>query len=160
MVLVVLVGCATMPENTLLIAADTLHLRQLQTKRFDTGDEATVLSACAALLQDLGFKIDESESSIGLLTGSKKRSAKHVVNIVLAVILGVPYDDEQIMRAFVVIRPVGEDGKSHAVRVTFHRTVYNDKREISKVEELQEPEMYRAFFEKLSKALFLEAHDI
>ena len=158
-------GCAT-SEAMLTLKPDSLQLRQQQTKRFDTGDEGSILTACAALLQDLGFKIDETEPAIGLLSGSKRRSAKDVKEIVVKVVVGVllggqniPYSDEQIMRALVVTKRAGSD-KSHSVRVTFQRTVFNSDKRLSKMEDLQEPEMYQMFFEKLSKALFLEAHDI
>jgi hypothetical protein len=46
------------------------------------------------------------------------------------------------------------------VRVTFQRLVWNDMGTLSKVERLDEEEMYIEFFDKLSKALFLEAQEV
>jgi hypothetical protein len=56
-------GCAgTIPPEALQWNKETLKQRQLQTRKFDTQKEGDVLSACAALLQDLGFALDESAS--------------------------------------------------------------------------------------------------
>ena len=162
--LAVLTACAMTPEEAMTLKAESLQQRQLQTRRFDTGDESKILSACASLLQDLGFKIDEADSKLGVLVGSKQRSAYDSRQIATAIVMSllgvpVPLDTEQTMKICVVTRPVGESGKSTAVRATFHRTVYNEQKLVSKVEELTDQKIYQTFFEKLSQALFLEAHD-
>ena len=64
------------------------------------------------------------------------------------------------MKAFVTTRPAGTEGRQIAVRVVFERAVYDTDGRLTKMEALNDPKMYRTFFEKLSKALFLEAHDI
>ncbi len=141
----------------------TVEDRQLQTRRFDTMNEAEILSASAALLQDLGFGIDESETKLGLIAASKERDATDAGQVigsaVMAALFGVatPVDDYQKIRVSVVTRPVG--GKVN-VRVTFQRAVWNTDGRLSQLERLDEPEMYEGFFEKLSKAVFLEAHEI
>lgn len=71
----------------------------------------------------------------------------------------VPYDETQKMRVSVVTQPLG-DGKSTAVRVTFQRIVWNTHKQISRREQLSDPEIYQEFFSKLSKAVFLEAHQL
>jgi hypothetical protein len=122
------------------------------------------LSSCAELLQDTGFNIDRSETKLGLIVGSKQRSAKDGGQIATAVLLAVllrvyiPTDDTQIMRASIVTYPYGEERKSIAVRVTFQRTVFDAKGQITTKEGLTDPEIYQEFFEKLSKSLFLEAN--
>jgi len=70
------------------------------------------------------------------------------------------YDCKQKIRASVVTSPAGENGERTAVRVTFQRIVWDQKNRISKLEKLNNPKMYQEFFEKLSKAVFLEAHGI
>ena len=69
-------------------------------------------------------------------------------------------DVRQRLRASVITRPVGDDGGSIAVRVTFQRIVWNTQNRVSKAEALKDPEQYQEFFQKLSKAVFLEAHEI
>lgn len=66
-------GCATtIPPEALKFNPDTLANRQLQARKFDTKNEKELLSASAAVLQDLGFNLDESAPGIGVLVGSKK----------------------------------------------------------------------------------------
>jgi len=60
-VLFLFVSCATtIPKEALQLSKESLKDRQLQTRRFDT-DEKTLLSASAAVLQDLGFTINEAK---------------------------------------------------------------------------------------------------
>lgn len=161
----ILAGCASIPKDILQLSPESLRERQLQTRRFETQDEAKLLSASAALLQDLGFTINKSVTSLGVITASKDRSAVEAGQVVLAVLLSilaqqnVPYDEKQNMRVSVVTRPLG-DGTSTAVRVTFQRIVWNTHKQISKREQLNDPEIYQEFFSKLSKAVFLEAHQL
>ena len=166
-ILLLLAGCAAVTlEADLNLTPEMLAQRQLQTRRFETMDEQKILKTCAALLQDTGFSIDESDAKLGILTASKKRDAtdamQWAVYLTASILLGVPIppDDNQIMKACVTTRPVGEGGRQVAVRVVFERIVYNTERRISKIEALNDPKIYQSFFEKLSKALFLEAHDI
>ena len=51
------------------------------------------------------------------------------------------------------------DGES-IVRVTFQRIIYNSKGMTTKAEQIKDPALYQEFYEKLSKAVFLEAHEI
>jgi len=71
----------------------------------------------------------------------------------------LPPDQNQVMKAFVTTRPVGEGGRQVAVRVAFERTVFDTEQRLKRIEPLNDPKMYQGFFEKLSKALFLEAHE-
>ncbi len=163
----VLAGCEqTIPKEALKLTEKSLEQRRAQTRRFDTADEAELLSASAAVLQDLGFNLDESETRLGLVVASKERDATETGQVVgailLAVLLGapMPIDEVQKIRASLVTRPFDEPSEGTAVRITFQRIVWNSNRQISKIEALTDPELYQRFFEKLSKAVFLEAHEI
>ncbi|MCK4824979.1 hypothetical protein KA005_55025, partial [bacterium] len=68
-------------------------------------------------------------------------------------------DKEQKVKASVVVKP-SLDGSKIVVRVTFQRIVWNMQNNISKVETINEPEIYEKFYSGLSKAIFLEAHKI
>lgn len=165
------VSCApTIPKEALQLSKESLKERQLQTRRFDT-DEKTLLSASAAVLQDLGFNINESETDLGLIACSKQREAVSAGQIVGAIFLALltgavtPVDKEQLIRASLVTRPVHIDktDKSKcqtAVRITFQRIVSNTQGQITRREGINEPKIYQEFFDKLSQSLFLEAHQL
>ncbi len=71
-----LAGCEPgIPKEALELSPESVKDRQLQTRHFETRDEAKLLSASALLLQDLGFTLDESETKLGVIVGSKTRSA-------------------------------------------------------------------------------------
>lgn len=164
-------GCTTttvQPED-LRLTPETRAKRQSQMRVFDTGNEAGVLVAVAAVLQDIGFQIDESEMQLGLIVGSKERSAIQpgavAASVTLAVALTIltgeaidpVYDERQTMRVSVVTTPV-EEKNGTAVRVNFQRLVFTNTGVISKKQVLGSDEIYQEFFAKLSKSLFLGAH--
>lgn len=160
-------GCATaIPKDALILQEQSMAWRQMQSRRFETNAEAEVLSACAALLQDLGFTISESETKIGLIAAYKERDATEAGQVISSIIFSalfgsdVPIDKVQKMKASIVMRPIGEKKQNIVVRVTFQRIVWNNRNEISKIERLNNPQQYQEFFSKLSKAMFLEAHEI
>jgi hypothetical protein len=138
--------------------------RLLQSRRYDTRDEAEVLRASASLLMDLGFTVDASDELLGVLVASKDRTAVVTGQMLTAMFASalfgtdVPYDHHQKLRASIVTRPTGQ--KSLVVRATFQRIVWNSHGLESRREALNEDWIYLEFFGKLSKALFLEAHDL
>lgn len=163
----VIQGCqTTIPKEALQLSSESLKTRQLQTRRFDTKEEATLLSASAQVLQDLGFNLDESETKLGVIVASKDRDATEAGQIVgavlIAVIFGVsvPVDKLQKIRVSLVTRPMKSETGGMAVRITFQRLIWNDRGQISRLETLDDAKIYQEFFEKLSKAVFLEAHEI
>ncbi len=164
---IILFGCAKkIPKEALQLTPESLKLRQLQTRRFDSKDEKALLAAGAGVLQDLGFTLDESEPELGIIVASKDRSAVETGQVIGAVILmalimvPIPWDKTQKIRASLVTRPAGTDDESTLVRVTFQRIVWNTQGQISKTEPLDEPEFYQEFFARLSKAVFLDAHEL
>jgi hypothetical protein len=164
--LTLLSGCQSpVPPQALAPKQQTLEMRRIQSRRFDGGDEKKILAASAALLQDLGFNIEETSSELGLLVASKDRSAVEtgqvVASVVVALLTGAatPYDKDQRFRASITTQ-VSEDKKSVIVRVTFQRTVWNTQNQVSRNEALSKPQQYQEFFQKLSKAVFLEANDL
>lgn len=155
----------TIPPEALQLSEVTLEDRQLQSRRFKTNDEKKIISAVAAVLQDLGFNLDESETKLGVVVASKDRDAVEAGQVagafVVAVLFGAnaaTYDHKQKMRASVITSPTKNN--STMVRTTFQRIVWNQRGIISKLERLNEPKAYQNFFSKLSKAVFLEAHKI
>ena len=228
-----LAGCAAqVPRDALQLTPDSLQNRQMQTRRFETTDRATMLTAATGVLQDLGFSLEEAEVPLGVLVGSKKRDATSATQLAGAFILAAlgggstAVDSHQTIRVSMVMREnSGAPGKSPAkslsasdlasiradmeknisaalrknhseeisrkvarqvadstakvletdlknvlavqtsggdsiVRVTFQRIVFDTAGQITRAEQINDPAVYRQFYDKLSKSVFLEAHEI
>ncbi len=159
-----LVACGGIPKDALQFNIDTLADRQLQTRKFDIKDEKALILAGAGVLQDMGYAIDESETKLGVVVGSKNRDATSGAQVAGAVVLALlgggstPIDKTQLIRASLITRT--SDSGSILLRVTFQRTVWNTQNEITKIEAIKDPLIYKEFFEKLSKSAFLEAQEI
>ena len=167
LVFLVLVGCETIPKDALRLSPESLEQRSLQTRKYEGISEQDILAASAGVIQDLGFNIDESETKLGLIVGSKERGATDAGQVAAAVVLALftgsvmEVDKKQLLRVSLVVRPTAEnDDKNHFVRVTFQRTVWGTDNNITRIEALDDPEMYLEFFDRLSKAVFLEGHKI
>jgi len=160
----ILSGCTPGLKDALNFKPETLENRQMQTRRFNTTNYNSMLNAASAVFQDLGFTLDESEYKLGILVGSKDRDATSAGQITAAIILsalsGVPtaYDKDQTILASMVMREI--KAGSSTVRVTFQRVIRNTAGQISRQEQINEPEIYQEFFDKLSQAVFLEAHEL
>jgi hypothetical protein len=161
-----LAACTTIPEDAFRLSPTSLEDRQMQSRKFDTLDQKRLLAAGAGVLQDLGYNIDESNTTLGVLTASKQADAKDTRQIVALVALGIltgtmaPYDQKQKINLCLVITPSLEDAKASVARITMQRMVWNSQGTLSRVESIKAPELYQAFFDKLSKAVFLEANQI
>jgi hypothetical protein len=159
-----LVACGGIPKDALQFNIDTLADRQLQTRKFDIKDEKALILAGAGVLQDMGYAIDESETKLGVVVGSKNRDATSGGQVAGAIVLALlgggstPIDKTQLIRASLITRT--SDSGSILLRVTFQRTVWNTQNEITKIEAIKDPVIYKEFFEKLSKSAFLEAQEI
>jgi hypothetical protein len=159
-------ACAPkIPKEALMLKPESMQNRQMQTRRFATTDEGHLLNASTALLQDMGFTLEEANAPLGVLVASKMRDATSAGNVTLAVVATlltrqpVSYDKEQKMRAAVVTKLL-PNGKEMSVRVTFQRIVFNTQGQVTTAEAIIEPEAYQEFFSKLSKSVFLEANQI
>jgi hypothetical protein len=154
-----LVACQhRIPKDALTLSPESLKDRQLQTRIFETNDEKKLLTASAALLQDLGYTIEESEVSCGVIVSSRDRDVTEVGGLFCFLCLGAPYDQKQKIFASLVTRPL--DDKRIAVRITFQHMVWNNQRMLVKNEQINDPEIYQKFFSKLSTSVFLVAHEI
>jgi hypothetical protein len=170
-VFVILAGCMPLeiPKEALQLTEESSARHKLETRRFETKDEQALLDAATVIVKDLGFTIDATSKELGLIAGSKKESpyniagmatsaAVAVISSALSFPTSMPYSKDQMIRASVVARPV-EDGNSTAVRITFQRVVWDTEGKVAKSELLEGPVEYQTFFQKLAKALALDAHE-
>ena len=184
-------GCATtIPPEALQMQPDTLANRQIQSRKYDIKTEKELLSASASVLQDMGFNLDESQTSLGLIVASESRDAKDGGQIAGAILMGflfgaaaVSYDKNQKIRASLVTKPAVtnnpikvelttnagknikfdqqvEASSGFVVRVTFQRLVWNQNNVMTKVEGINDPAIYTEFYDKLSKSVFLQAQNV
>jgi len=184
-------GCATtIPPEALQMQPDTLANRQIQSRKYDIKTEKELLGASAAVLQDMGFNLDESQTSLGVIVASKSRDAKDGGQIAGAIVMGflfgaaaMSYDKNQKIRASLVTKPAVTNnpikvelttkaGKNikfdqqvdassgFIVRVTFQRLVWNQNNVLTKIEGINDPAIYTEFYDKLSKSVFLQAQNV
>ena len=179
--LAMLAGClyGGNPADLLAPSPQATADRQMQTRRYDAIDDAMLLSASVHVLQDLGFTIKVSDTQLGFIEGSKEQEAKapgqktgllflEMLVIAMAASQGGgsapqlpqgPPPEEQTVNVMLVITPAGP-GYPHSrlVRVTFSRWVRQPLHMAAGT--LREPGLYAAFFQLLSKSIFLEAHQL
>lgn len=172
----------TRPDEFFQLTPESQVHKAAQTRYFETADDIELLSASAAVLQDLGFQVSESVYPLGYLRATKERSARERNQsiarfFVLLLSMGrylMPVDLHQKIEASMVARPVNEDATRHEVRIQFYRIVWKGDGQVSsgqgqshyippgeqRMEMIRDPLIYQQFFAKLSKAVFLEAHKI
>jgi len=183
-------ACATGPKTTpaelFELTPESAAHRALQTRRFETPSSDELLSASAAVLQDLGFQITESDRSLGFLRAAKERSAREYgqeiqrdlvafLSAVLSAFGGanafmlIPVDLHQQINASLVAQPLQDDDTRQQLRIVFYRLVWKGDGTSGnqgippgeqKMEMLRDPLIYQQFFARLSKAVFLEAQKI
>ena len=166
-IFLLLTGCVTLPPDALKPGPESLADRQLQTRRFEGILENDLLSASSGVLQDLGYTLTESETKLGVIVADKDRDATDAGQVAAAIFIAmfgggsVAIDKNQKIRVSLVARPASDSNpKSHYIRVTFQRIVWNTQNQVTRIEPLRDPKLYEGFFEKLSKAVFLEGHKI
>ena len=92
----------------------------------------------------------------------RRRSRRHCAGTVWRLL---PVDKTQKIRVSLVTRPaLAADGAprpdSQTDRITIQRMVWNTANQLTRIESIEEPEIYQEFFEKLSKSIFLEVQEI
>ena len=157
------------PREALQLTEESPARRKLQTRRFETKDEQALLDAVGGVVQDLGFTIDATSKELGLVAASKSESAKNigematsaavaVISTALQFPTSIPYSKDQLIRASIVTRRAENDNGT-AVRLTLQRVVWDTEGNVAKSELLEGPAAYQNFFDKLAKALVLDAHE-
>ncbi|MEX5214183.1 MAG: hypothetical protein NW703_08455 [Nitrospiraceae bacterium] len=175
LLVIIAAGCApeTQPADLFALSPEIPRNRAMQTRFFETPNELELLSASAAVLQDLGFQVEESVKEVGFLRATKERSAREYgqdIQRVLTLLLSLghlqmPVDLHQKIAASLITRPLNAETTRQEVRIMFYRVVWKGDGQADRqyippgeqyMEMIREPEIYQQFFAKLSKAVFLE----
>ena len=156
-------GCTpTVPKGSLALKPESLELRQVQSKVYENLNEEIVISSAVSVMQDLGYTIKETESKLGLVVGEKRRDATEAGQVALAILgafagVRTEIDSNQAIKMSLVVSPVSINNNTrYQARIAIQRVVWNTAGRISKIETLNDKEIYNEFFSKLDKALFLE----
>lgn len=168
-------GCAGIPEEAYRLPPSTLDVREMQTRSFEVDDEANIIGASVALLQDMEYNLDEVEPALGLLTASKTVDADSASQkaglIALDVLAGVfaalgggsagggaymSADDKIDLELTLVVLPSLAREGSYTARFTIQSTLWDKSDRVKEEGAIKDPAVYQEIFDKLSKALFLE----
>jgi hypothetical protein len=174
--LAMLGGCATIrePSEFFELSSESQANKAMQTRLFETDNEKELLSASAAVFQDLGFQVEDVVREVGMLRAVKERSAREhgqdigrfIVSTMTLCYVRITVDLHQKISAVLIIRPTKYAGMRSEVRVSFYRVVWKSDGYVERssippgeqrMEMIYDPGIYEQFFAKLSKAVFLEA---
>ena len=170
-------ACETLPEDAFRLSESAMEMREMQTRTYDDVTDIQILSASSAVLQDLGYAIDEVEKELGVLSASKRADAKDNVEIagkialdvadcILTLFIGCEDDafqsskDVQDIRMTLVVIPDLDNEGAHKVRLTMQRIVWARSGELYEQETINDVTVYKSFFDKLSKSVFLEKEGV
>lgn len=170
-----LASCATTQPDYFSPSQSSVTARKMQARVYPSVDESDVMSAAAAVLQDMGYSIDEVEARLGVISASKRADATNRLQAFGTLTLdsmkcaltflmacsGNHYgviDDVQDIRLTMVSMPQS-DG-SVAVRITIQRRIYDKRGRLSEQSTISDAAVYDMLFAKLSKAVFLEEQGI
>jgi len=170
-------ACQSMPSDAFRLPESSLATRDMQTRVFSDVDDTGVMSASSAVLQDMGYAIDEVENTLGVISASKRANATNrleafgsltldSVKCVFTLLIacdGKNYgeiDDVQDIRLTLISMPQPDDARDVAVRVTIQRVVWNKSGRLTEQSTVTDSNVYEALFAKLSKAVFLEQEGI
>ncbi|MCK5122187.1 MAG: hypothetical protein KAQ91_09395 [Methylococcales bacterium] len=179
---ILLTSCTTMPkpESFFQLTPSSARYKALQSRIIESSKEKELLSASAAVLQDLGFQIEESVIDAGMLRAVKERSAREysqeigrffvfILGIFAQTAIIIPVDLHQQIAATLVMHPIENSTSRFNVRIVFYRTLWKGDGSSGNqsippgqqsMEMIYDPQIYQQFFAKLSKSVFLEIHQI
>ncbi len=98
-----------------------------------------MMQSALGALQDLGYTIDESQATTGVIVASRVSGA--------------------LIRAQVTVRPVPRQSAT-VMRATFQRIIPRPGAMLAVGESLEDPALYQGFFERVAQSAFLTAHEI
>jgi hypothetical protein len=182
----ILAACSSIPEAAYRLPPNSLEDRAVQTREFEVDDEAEIVQASVAVLQDMEYNLDVIERPLGVLTASKTVDADsdlEKAGLIVAEVgmfalatLGAAFgggtggyepgsayataEDEIILQLTMVVLPSLSDEGVYIVRMTIQETLLNKAGQIKERGTITKPLVYQEVFDKLSTALFLEGEGL
>ncbi len=169
--LALLTGCATYGlrheiqrdsrDQILLSERSQVKVRNAQSRFYDTTDKRQMIRALIATFQDLGFRIEVLDETLGIISGKKFLDAERPGTAGLPTYL--LYDEESLVvfnRSYRTWGPFQR--RSDLVRLTVTVRNRNEKQLIVRasaqyyLRPVENAEAYQNFYAALAKALFAE----
>lgn len=135
-------ACAPTPEQQAAALSPTgtaVETRARQSRRFDTTDQVLMMQSAIGALQDLGYTVEESNASTGVIVGSRLSGGR--------------------IRVQVSVHKLPNEAGT-AMRATFQRILYRPGAMLPFGDTLDDPAIYQGFFERVAQSAFLTAHEI
>lgn len=119
--------------------------RQIDSRTFETGDEAMVLQAVVGVLLDTGFKVTETNMAQGLVSAQKGQSG---VGLLAGRDVRITVTTFRVTDALVRVRATLQDISTGM-----------DPR-YARGEQVRDARVYQEFFDKVAQSLFLDANQV
>lgn len=119
----------------------SVQKRQIESRALKVSTDAALIQTIVATLQDFGFKIDESNAVVGLVSGSKSQSG------------GAFYGVKADVRVTITASKV-QNGSSR-VRANFQKIIPSHDPRLYRSEPISDANLYQKFFSSLEQSLFL-----
>jgi len=182
----ILSSCNYVPSSLLTLQKSALEIRNLQTRNFDSNSEKNILKASISALQDMGYSIQETESSLGVITGSKEvkinsffnnkspfdfniginkgfslgnsRSSRNGVNIGIGNSSLNRKERYNVKKETNVTIVSSPTNKinNFNLRASFQVNTYDNFGDISNSTTIKDPKLYQEFFSKISNSVFYQ----
>jgi hypothetical protein len=142
-------ACETLPHDAFRLSETALDTRRMQTREYSSIDDTAILSASMAvdatnMLEAVGtMAVDTMQCVVTLMLACTRKRYGEI-------------DDVQDIRLTLISRPQAENRQNVAVRVTMQRVIWDKEGRVSEQETIIDRQVYSAFFQKLSTAVFLE----
>lgn len=176
LLMLLLAACETVPRDAFRLPESALSIREMQTREYASMTDVEILSASTAVLQDMGYAVDEIEHRLGVLSASKRADATNKLEafgtltldgitcvLMMGRSCGKRYgkiDDVQDIRLTLVSRPQQDNSGDAIVRITLQRIIWDKSGRLAEQETVTDGIVYATFFEKMSKAVFLEREGV
>ncbi len=166
-------GCVSQPdfpEAALRLPESSLAIRSNQTRTFSADSESDVLSASAAVLQDMEFNLDEISGPLGVLSASKvvdadstaEKTGLFMLDLLCTLggsgncsAMSSASDEQKILLTLVVLPSLSRSG-DYVARVTIQRIIFDKEHRMKARAQIDDPAIYQEIFTNLAKSLALQ----
>ncbi|MBR1942386.1 hypothetical protein IJ843_01470 [bacterium] len=146
--------------NEVITPQTQLQKRQYQTRQYNNVPKPVLMKAMLNVLQDEGFIVNNANSLLGFISGSKEFSPKDKTIDIQKEFGTKKGLGGAVVAVVETTANVSEYGKEMRVRVNFKRKLLNAYGNAYKIEEVTDEQYYQNFFSKVDKAIFIQKQKI